>query len=198
MKNIPVGRQFLPWNAKTAPPTQVLSITTSVSSFQMVCHIFCGALYVRKCRHLFFQFHKWGWHFGRLSSKKFFVRWEQRNFCDQLTLKNWKSSAYSRFNQLNVVMCKLIQNSGDLTLQLSFIFLCDHMCICTHVMLCLIKAYHDTCRIENSVFFCRSLKLIAGINLAHVLVRDWLYRHHDVRRDYRIINKYVRNVWCIT
>ena len=100
-----VGRQFLPWNAKTAPPTQVLSTPTLVSSFRMVCHIFCSALYVRSAETNFFTFYKWGWHFGRLSSIKRFVRREQRSFCDQHTCKNLKfsHSAYSRFNQLNPV-----------------------------------------------------------------------------------------------
>ena len=31
-----------------------LSLAISVSSFQMVCHIFCGVKYVRKCRNQFF------------------------------------------------------------------------------------------------------------------------------------------------
>ena len=39
---------------KTAQPTQVLSIATLFSTFQMVCHNFCGALYVRKCRNQIF------------------------------------------------------------------------------------------------------------------------------------------------
>ena len=50
------------------------------------------------------------------------------------------------------------------------------------VKLCSIIAYLDACRIKNSVFFCRSLKLSVDINYAHVLVRDWLYRHHDIQK----------------
>ena len=45
-----------------------------------------------------------------------------------------------------------------------------------------IKGVRNTCRIAKYVFFCRSLKLSVDINLAHVLVRDGLYRHHDVQK----------------
>ena len=87
------------------------NVTTSCSYKSVIKWfvIFCGTLYMQKCReNTFFQCHtvsKWGWHFRRLRSIKGFVWREKCIFYDQHTCKNWKSSriAFSRFNELNLM-----------------------------------------------------------------------------------------------
>mgnify|MGYP001801745422 CR=1 FL=1 len=88
------------------PPTQVLSVTALISSFQMICYKFIVAYYMCTIvENHFFRCHKWGRLFGRSSSIKCFGVENNVNFLTNIHVKDWKSShsAHSIFKQLNLV-----------------------------------------------------------------------------------------------